>query len=414
MRCTRFIAVVVLLVSGCLMEAPAEEVAGRTERAVSSINRLSLNRLSLNRLSLNRLSLNRLSLNRLSLNRLSFNSVKSGGLEDSGDGREVLEYVARCALEDGDILVVTDSDGTSYDFPGLLGLVPDWEARALTTSEEHLISGCLVAHVNAYGVSVEVSMRVVNQLTADAQEKSYFAVYEGSFFGDVFVDETETVKTYSCQGDQANLALVHSESRSQRVCTDAGRDCGVISVGRCRDVCLEHDDRYGWRKCTVDLGRGVTEYYEETVSVFLHADDPDRANQECSAGGTCTFTSTANQAALHACSAATSCTTTCGDGGTCIVNGGKAMSVSATAEATSLVQVDCLAAGTCSATCADGASCEIDCKDAGTCTAIQCTSGSSCLLDCTGTAVGSCGFSQCTEGMTTCPGDILVCGRACP
>jgi hypothetical protein len=179
-------------------------------------------------------------------------------------------------------------------------------------------------------------------------------------------------------------------------------------------VCLEHDNRYGWRKCTVDLGGGVTEYYEETVSVFLHADDPDSANQECRASGTCAFTSTANQAAIHGCSDAASCTTTCGDGGTCIVNGGKARSVSATAEATSLVQVDCLAAGTCSATCTGGASCEIDCKNAVTCTTIQCTSGSSCLLDCTGTAAGSCGFSQCTEGMTTCPGDILVCGRACP
>ncbi|HWN69183.1 MAG TPA: hypothetical protein VNM90_16200, partial [Haliangium sp.] len=159
----------VMLVAGCVVEGPSAFDAGERTQTVSHHNRLSVNRLSMNRLSLNRLSLNRLSLNRLSLNRLSLNGLASGGLETTEEGRDLLSYVARCALVAEDILVA-EHDGVTYEFPGLLGVAPEWEHDALTPELQHWVSGCLLAHVNAFDTSVPISLRAPEKLEFDISE----------------------------------------------------------------------------------------------------------------------------------------------------------------------------------------------------------------------------------------------------
>src|SRR5690606_28611369 len=99
-------------------------------------------------------------------------------LEASEEGRDLLSYVARCALPEGDALVA-EHGGVTYEFPGLLDLAPAWEDRALTAGEARQVSACLIAHVNAYGVSVPISLRSAGVLDATAEEMSEFPVYEG-------------------------------------------------------------------------------------------------------------------------------------------------------------------------------------------------------------------------------------------
>ncbi|HJL03803.1 MAG TPA: hypothetical protein RMH85_03540 [Polyangiaceae bacterium LLY-WYZ-15_(1-7)] len=73
--------------------------------------------------------------------------------------------------------------------------------------------------------------------------------------------------------------------------------------------------------------------------------------------------------------------------------------------------VDATSAGTVRVDCRGGSTCETDCTGATDCS-VQCRGSADCLVDCTGAA--SCGFSSCNGGEMSCPGDVFVCGRACP
>jgi hypothetical protein len=268
-------ALLTLAAAACAVEDEIS-VAG-TSRAVASENRLSLNRLSLNRLSLNRLSLNRLSLNRLSLNRLSLNGLASDGLETTEEGRELLTYVARCALQAHDTLVA-EVDGVTYEFPGALGLSPMWESRALIEQEAQQVSACLLAHVNAFGVSVPISLGTP-QLGRASGERELFAVYEAGFFGNLLDDEP---LMFACTGTAADTAHAQSSFRALRVCSDPisgdddasqcsdGGDIPFYTVGDCADVCDVSVEGVGWRDCAA--GGGV---YAHPVSSWLINDGDD-------------------------------------------------------------------------------------------------------------------------------------------
>src|SRR5262247_3302287 len=92
--------------------------------AITVDNALSANALSANALSANALSANALSANALSANALSANALTSTALRDPL-AREFLKYVVSCALDDGDGFSMR-IDGMNYDFPGQLGLAPQW------------------------------------------------------------------------------------------------------------------------------------------------------------------------------------------------------------------------------------------------------------------------------------------------
>jgi hypothetical protein len=83
----------------------------------------------------------------------------------------------------------------------------------------------------------------------------------------------------------------------------------------------------------------------------------------------------------------------------------------------------CAGSSTCSASadnanagvvdCSAGASCQLKCGNnlSDNCT-LNCNGGA-CLIDC-GTSGGNCNLSGCSGGVTNCPGNVKVCGRACP
>src|SRR5262245_42708487 len=80
-----------------------------------------------NGMSLNGMSLNGMSLNKLALDGLSLEGRAQAGLAElvaTPSGREVLSYVVRCALPEGEALSAK-IDGAEVRFPGLLGLAPE-------------------------------------------------------------------------------------------------------------------------------------------------------------------------------------------------------------------------------------------------------------------------------------------------
>jgi hypothetical protein len=332
-----------------------------------------------NRLALNRLALNRLALNRLALNRLALNGVSAGGL-DSGanellateEGRELLKYVVQCALEPDDVLVGV-VDGQTYELTGLLGLMPKWEDEPLDEDEQRLMSACLLAHVNALGVPVSISLRTRRVLRSTEEERRAYPVYEGTFFGQVF--DGEGMKAYSCQGSASGVALAHSHDRELRRCTDGAGDCAIVSLGRCRDICERRSEEEGWTQCWAG---GVL--YEETVSVYLFADDPYGQNQRCDSND-CTLHNSEGTAAILDCDGKDGCVASCPAGATCTIDGTDAHHLDIDITGAALGEVDCFKGDDCAIACTDQTRCDIECtrsKDCG----VACSSGSSCAVDC--------------------------------
>jgi hypothetical protein len=206
--------------SGCVME----EVA---------IDSFSQKVLTENALTENALTENALTENALTENALTENALSE--VITTEDGFQLVKYVARCALNEGDTLVITTADGVSHNFPGTLGIAPEWSQGGLTDGKKEAVSACLLAHVNHYQIPVSISARS-EQLGTTVEEYTTYEYFEGAFFGNVFGAAQEK---YACGGDPIDVNI--APSRADRVCTDVETGdttfCGFTYVGQCDDVC---------------------------------------------------------------------------------------------------------------------------------------------------------------------------------
>ncbi|WP_165373457.1 hypothetical protein [Sorangium cellulosum] len=207
---------------------------------------------SMNALSFNALSFNALSFNALSFNALSFNALESeatSALQDPGEGgdlfRTLVRYTVSCALTGTQSFSFswTDGAGTTHEevYPGQLGLAAAWGEGALDAVGKQMVSACLAARTNRYGVSVVISMRSHEKpLRHDVAEDELdaYAHVEGAFWGNLFA---ETPCLRACY-HEPSVPVARS---AQRDCA-AGQldgaggieDCGMIEiVGSCQDLC---------------------------------------------------------------------------------------------------------------------------------------------------------------------------------
>jgi hypothetical protein len=372
----------VCMVLSCAQPSGDLPAVGSTRGSISTSNRLSMNRLALNRLALNRLALNR-----LALNGVIPGGMGTGELLATEEGREILSYVVQCALSEGETLTAT-VNGQTYQFPGLLGLVPAWEHQGINEAAQRLISACLLAHVNALGVSVSISVRSHHVVTSTPQERRDYPVYEGSFFGQLF--DGATMRAYACQGSASTAAREHSHDRELRLCTDATEECAIAAVGRCRDVCQQRSQDEGWTECSAN---GVL--YQDTISVYLFADDPDGQNQRCQSSH-CVMENAPDTAAILDCNGKNHCTAACSVDGTCTIDASKSKHLDIAVAGARLGEVDCFKGKNCGVECTDQASCEVECTSGKNC-AVACSEGASCTVDCAGT--DECAV-ECTGGST--------------
>jgi hypothetical protein len=403
-----------LLAWGCAVDADPDRWSVAARSSPMGTFELAENRLAFNRLAFNRLAFNRLAFNRIAFNRLAFNSLDS--LETSEEGRELLLYIARCALAEGDVLVAT-VDQEEYEFPGLLGLAVEWEHRALEPAEARRVSACLITHVNAFDVSVQISLRAPGYIVATPEEAFDFPVYEATFFGDVFGDE---LLTYACLGNDTVIAGAHAPDRPLRVCADPGPDCPVVELGHCRDVCDSYVPGTGWTECWA--GGAL---YAETVSSYLRSDG-ESCRAICNGSDffchlLCPSSATPSdplddlfpgRRILDCKGHPDMCTSSC-RGSECLLEASGTGMAFVTALDGAEADISCVDAGTCLTDCkGPNTRCEIDCTGADDCTLTRCDLGARCLVDCTGT--GACEIEHCQGQIRSCANDVLVCNRPCP
>jgi len=214
--------------------------------------------------SSNALSDNRLSYNRLSYNRLSYNGLDNDMHVDA-EGREVLRYIAKCALSEGDTLVVESPEGT-FEFAGLLGLAPQWEDGGIDVEAQETITACLLAHVNKFGVSVPISVRHPD-LACPAGEEDRFTRFEGAFFGNIFDPEGAM---FACSaGPRPDGADLSMGDRLLRVCADFACNAFVTIASDCTELCTLGEDGM-YKDCATKWKRtSNTAVYSNPIQVWL-------------------------------------------------------------------------------------------------------------------------------------------------
>ncbi|ATB30889.1 hypothetical protein [Melittangium boletus] len=226
-----------------------QEALASTAREVEHGNGLNLNGLNLNGLNLNGLNLNG-----LNLNGLSTQDFASWFQVDRALRAEVMKYVVACAVPAGESRTFTDtSTGTSYRWDGLLGLAPSWSGGEKATDyEQQVVSACMAAHSNKFGIHVTISLRGLdgagNVLPVSLQEDTNYSVREACFFGNLFDGETGVF------GGNDGLTLASNQS-SPRVCGLPGvptpSQClPMVFVGSCSTYCTPDATNSFYTSCS--------------------------------------------------------------------------------------------------------------------------------------------------------------------
>jgi hypothetical protein len=282
---------------GCL---DAGDSLTSTSDDITSLNGLSLNGLSLNGLSLNGLSLNGLSLNGTSLNGLSLNGLDLGLASDSfatwfaaapEASAMQMSYVVKCAKPAGQDVTWTDlASGTSYTWHGGLGLAAEWTNRAMTTAEQQVMSACMIAHANKYGVHIQIAVegRAADgsDIARDANELTAYPIREAGFFGNTVT------------GGGAFVCLDHpplpAAQSTPRACafdsTGPGVDAAcppIVFVGQCGPICKADPTKTYYTSCKFN---GTT--YQPLVtriqpaSIYSCGDGVCELTESCGTGKT--------------------------------------------------------------------------------------------------------------------------------
>lgn len=229
--------------------------AGATPEALLTANGLSVNGLSVNGMSVNGLSVNGLSVNGLSVNGLASADFLAWFETDPDMASMVMRYIARCALPAGQSLS-WEWNETVYTWPGALGLALGWGGgEPISPAEQQLVTACLAAHSNKFGLHVGLSVRGPlsdgqSFIALDPGEETAFPRPEGCFFGNLF----DGSGIYS----GAFLASWTADETNPRGCAVEGGlpgDCPPIqNLGSCADVCTAAKGKGAtvWESCTVN------------------------------------------------------------------------------------------------------------------------------------------------------------------
>ncbi len=243
--------------AGCGGAQPAVEA---TTSALTTENALTANALTANALTANALTANALTANALTANALTANALTANGLKDPL-ARELMKYVVSCALP-ADQTLSMSIDGTSYSFPGGLGLAPQWGKRGGSCDEtcQRWVSGCVLARVDFLGVEELISERGANlALSTTWPELIGYPAIEATYYGNIFI-----------AGQPMFVCLPPGKDEIPRVCGPSLDNCPMTVVGSCAKACAYQMPFVGgYVSCSSSGKARKPEIYPESVTVFL-------------------------------------------------------------------------------------------------------------------------------------------------
>jgi len=269
-----------------------EAMPAQTEEALDSDNGLTPNGISTNGISTNGISTNGLALNGLTPDGLQTASFLEWFLTNPPEYADmVMRYLVRCALPSGQGRTWTHPlTSTTYTWEGNLGLTPDWASGLpITEVEQQLITACLAAHVNKYGLHVTISVRGTDakgrNIPMAPGERTEFRAQEACFFGNLFTDDG----VYS-----ASDRRLRDDESTARACGLSAQafstniECApMIHVGVCSQFCT-WDARLGYYTRCFYHGT----YYKPLTTalrpadIYTCGDDTCQFTEHCGTGHT--------------------------------------------------------------------------------------------------------------------------------
>jgi hypothetical protein len=189
------------LLAPCFLASCAPEMSSGIEannQDLESTNGFIMNGFSLNGFIMNGLSVNGFIMNGLSLTGLSSSNGLSSttGLMTTSGGRQVVQYMIKCAYTAGTSLTKQDQYGTSYTFPGSIGIAPELATGCDLDCQEK-ISACMLAHVNNSGQHISIWM-VGPDPGVGWDSSPLYPYQEGAYFGNIFAAPWQG---YYCAGN---------------------------------------------------------------------------------------------------------------------------------------------------------------------------------------------------------------------
>jgi hypothetical protein len=167
----------------------------------------------------------------------------------------VMKYVYRCAAPAGTFLSWKNpTTGVTYTWPGWLGLAPGWTGgAAATVAEQQVVTACLGALTNKYGVNVAIAVegRTATgvQIPILPTELDTFSVKEACFFGNLF-----TGAGVFSGIDHSIWANPLSSARAcafDNTASGANTECPpMVFVGKCSDYCKVDSTKTFYETCT--------------------------------------------------------------------------------------------------------------------------------------------------------------------
>jgi len=240
------------LLAGCggaVEDGMAADVDTRTDALLAG-NGLVTNGLVTNGLVTNGLVTNGLVTN--GLNSSSFSDWFNANPATLSD--MVMTYLVRCAVPNGQSRTWTNpQSGVTYTWWGQLGLTPSWASgNPANLTEQQLITGCLAAHVNKYGMHVVISLRgesaTGQNIPVSASEASTYDVQEGCFFGNLFNGEGVYVGSAIAPFDPATSSVRTCALAPQTV--NSSDECSpMVYIGSCANHCTLSVDGKTFQTC---------------------------------------------------------------------------------------------------------------------------------------------------------------------
>jgi uncharacterized membrane protein YgcG len=170
----------------------------------------------------------------------------SSFLMNSDSGRSTVAYLVRCALPSNQSVTKQDAYGTSYTFPGQIGVAPQWLTGTCTNDCQEQVTACILAHINTSGVHIALWIDGDSPAINWSQNSSY-PDQEGSFFGNIFVSPPNA---FYCDGKDFAVGVVPGRIGAGQ--TNAPYKNPFGSNGYCRDHCTPADIPHqsdGYKAC---------------------------------------------------------------------------------------------------------------------------------------------------------------------
>jgi hypothetical protein len=174
-------------------------------------------------------------------------------MADTPAGQSVLGYLAAGALPPFQRVTIRDSSGQPHDFFGGAALHPGWMSQAPSKKQTECLVGWLGAHLNAFGVQVNLSLRGDACGYPVGLPDAAYGFEEAAFAGD------NELHIDACVGEglRAACGATAVPTLEDRVCASGDPRCGqqVTVWGDCNQICSGRSASGGYFGCKAPNGR---------------------------------------------------------------------------------------------------------------------------------------------------------------